>query len=841
MITSPAFVGNDQQDEIASLVRQLHETQKRLREMTGGEIDAVLLPDGQSYLLHEAQAQLQSSEATQRHLAETQVAILNALPANIALVDSHGTILSTNESWRRFATANALHGPEFAVGENYLDVCERATGNCSEEARATAAGIRRVLNKEVADFTMEYPCHSPTEKRWFLLRVSPMHEDKSGGAVVMHINITEQKLAAQEFEELSRRTDLRERLLSTALASMRDFAQIYDRSGRILFANQPLLDLWGLTLDQVVGRNFIELGYPVDLAQKLNMQLQKVFETGQEVTDETPYKSPTGVEGYYEYIFSPALSADGTVDFVIGSTRDVTLRKQEEAEVRFNEQRYRSLVQATTAIVWDTPASGEFTVEQPGWTSFTGQTFEELRGTGWLNAIHPEDRAETARVWSEAVTNRSRYTVEHRIQTPDKTYRNMFVRAVPILGEDGTIRQWIGIHTDITERKQLENQFLRAQRMESIGTLAGGIAHDLNNILAPILMAIDLLKLTATDPQAKDLLQTIGVSAKRGADIVRQVLSFARGVEGDRIEVQPQHLIADLENIIKDTFPKNIRLQFSLPEKPWMILGDPTQIHQILLNLCVNARDAMPHGGTLTVNLENCVLDEHYVAMNLQAKAGNYVQIGVTDTGMGMPPDILNKIFEPFFTTKGPNEGTGLGLSTVMAIVKSHGGNVNVYSEQGKGTTFRIYLPAAETSPGSAKTQTQDLTMPLGNGETILVIDDEASILDITTQTLTAFGYRVLCATDGAEAIALYAENKKNIALVLTDMAMPIMDGAAVIRALLRINPAVTIIAASGLKVTGDVTQIPAGGIKHFLMKPYTSGTLLKSIRSVLADSIKSD
>ena len=315
---------------------------------------------------------------------------------------------------------------------------------------------------------------------------------------------------------------------------------------------------------------------------------------------------------------------------------------------------------------------------------------------------------------------------------------------------------------------------------------------------------------------------------------MRQVLSFARGLEGERIEVQPKHLLKDLENIIKDTFPKDIRLQFSIPNDTWTILGDPTQVHQILLNLCVNARDAMPNGGSLTIGVENCVLDEQYAAMNIQAKAGRYVMISVTDSGTGIPPDILDKIFEPFFTTKELNKGTGLGLSTVMAIVKSHGGFVNVYSEPGKGTTFKVYLPAMEISSEARKEQSEQASLPRGNGETILVVDDEASILTITSQTLQAFGYRVLTATDGADAVAIYAQHKNEIAVVLTDMMMPVMDGPATIHALMRINPAVKIIAASGLNANGGVAKASGAGVKHFLTKPYTAGTLLKTMRAIL-------
>jgi len=406
-----------------------------------------------------------------------------------------------------------------------------------------------------------------------------------------------------------------------------------------------------------------------------------------------------------------------------------------------------------------------------------------------------------------------------------------------IRDNDGQPKSVLAINTDITERKKIEAQFMRAQRMESIGTLAGGIAHDLNNILAPIMMSIDILKTTSDDPQATKILETIEVSAKRGADIVRQVLSFARGLEGQRIEVQPKHLLKDLENIIKDTFPKDIRLQFSIPNETWTILGDPTQVHQILLNLCVNARDAMPNGGNLTVAVENCVIDEQYAAMNLQAKPGRYVNISVTDSGTGIPPAILDKIFEPFFTTKELNKGTGLGLSTVMAIVKSHEGFVNVYSEPGKGTTFKVYLPATETSSEAQKEQLEAASLPRGNGEMILVVDDEASILTITGQTLQAFGYQVLTATDGAHAVAIYAEHKNKIVVVLTDMMMPVMDGPAMIHALMRMNPAVKIIAASGLNANGSAAKVSGAGVKFFLMKPYTAGTLLKTIRTILDEA----
>jgi CheY-like chemotaxis protein len=376
---------------------------------------------------------------------------------------------------------------------------------------------------------------------------------------------------------------------------------------------------------------------------------------------------------------------------------------------------------------------------------------------------------------------------------------------------------------------------MRAQRIESIGTLAGGIAHDLNNILTPILTSIELLKLTETDPKARHVLKTIEDSSKRGADIVRQVLSFARGISGKRVEIHPTRLLKDIETLIRDTFPKNIQLHLSLPKACWPVLGDPTQLHQILLNLSVNARDAMPEGGSLTITAENTVLDELRVAMHPQAKPGRYVT--VRDTGIGIPAAMLDNIFEPFFTTKEVGKGTGLGLSTVVAIAKSHEGFVDVESEPGYGATFTVFLPAKEAPEEKHDDPATLAGFPRGNGETILVVDDEPSILSVTCDTLELFGYRTLSAHDGAEAVAVYRQQPGEISAVLTDMTMPIMDGAAEIRALLQINPELKIIASSGYMTNESSNKNSLAKSKYFLPKPYTAETLLRTVRTILDET----
>ncbi len=397
----------------------------------------------------------------------------------------------------------------------------------------------------------------------------------------------------------------------------------------------------------------------------------------------------------------------------------------------------------------------------------------------------------------------------------------------------------LAIYTDITERKRLESQFLRVQRMESIGTLAGGVAHDLNNMLAPITMSIHMLQEKVNDEEGRALLDTLQASAQRGAELVNQVLSFARGVEGQRVPINPAHLIREIQKIVRETFPKSIEFRFDPGREVWMVTGDPTQLHQVFMNLCVNARDAMPDGGRLTVTVENLTLDEVYVGMNPGSKQGAYVLIKVADTGTGIPSGIKDKIFEPFFTTKEIGKGTGLGLSTTQAIVKSHDGFINVYSEPGKGSIFKIYLPAQTTAKATEKIAVEKTQLPRGHGELVLVVDDEDGIRTAARKTLERFGYRVLLANNGAEAVSLYARHGDEIAVVLTDMAMPVMDGPSTIIALKVMNPKVKVIASSGHASSGGVAKAVDAGVEYFIPKPYTAEQMLKILAQVLHERPK--
>jgi PAS domain S-box-containing protein len=407
--------------------------------------------------------------------------------------------------------------------------------------------------------------------------------------------------------------------------------------------------------------------------------------------------------------------------------------------------------------------------------------------------------------------------------------------SAPVCGSDGTYYGRVWTFHDLTERRKLEAQFLRAQRMESIGTLASGVAHDLNNILTPIMMSVAVLRLGLSAEKRDSLCDTIEMSAARGAQIVKQVLTFGRGLEGERHPLQVDMLITEMEQMIRSTFPKELVLECIKGPHLRLVLGDATQIHQVLLNLCVNARDAMPDGGTLRLSATNLEIDASYASMLSDSEAipGNYVLLEVSDTGGGIPPEILERIFDPFFTTKGVGKGTGLGLSTVHGIVKSHGGFLKVVTGLGKGSTFQIYLPAAPVQ-GAAVDSAVSAPPPTGHGECVLVVDDELAIVNAARAVLEANGYRVLLANNATEALVLYTEHPQEVSLVLTDIMMPGMNGVLFLRTLRKINPDVPVIASTGLCNQAQLDTLKSLGVETVLHKPYNSNTLLRTIDGVL-------
>ena len=405
------------------------------------------------------------------------------------------------------------------------------------------------------------------------------------------------------------------------------------------------------------------------------------------------------------------------------------------------------------------------------------------------------------------------------------------VRVTLIRDERGHKKSLLIINTDITEKKNYETQLLRAQRMESLGTLAGGIAHDLNNALAPIIIGAQLLKEDKGNVERDKILDMICASANRGADMVRQILSFARGAKPQTQQIPVRQLINEMVKIVRNTFPKSISISVRTGGRLWDVSGDATELHQIILNLCVNARDAMPQGGTLTLHAENQTLNTGAKNLPPDMPSGNYVMLAVTDTGTGIPPEVLPRIFEPFFSTKTSDQGTGLGLSTVANIIKHHNGFIQVQSEISHGTEFQIYLPATPTAEPASPPQA---ALPVGHGELILVMDDEAAVRQMTQTTLENFGYQVVTAICGLTGITTFVEHRQEIKLLVSDTDMPIMGGLAAINVIQKIAPEIPIIIASGSK--HDPDSYKRINTKHLtaLDKPYTVEQLLRTVAKAL-------
>lgn len=526
----------------------------------------------------------------------------------------------------------------------------------------------------------------------------------------------------------------------------------------------------------------------------------------------------------------PRVGGAGAVVGLYGTLQDITERKRVELQSLW----LASIVESSEDAIISTTLDGIVTSWNRGAETMFGYAAEEVIGTPIARLLPATRREDEAEIFATVRRGESRSSFETSRVRKDGRVIEVSVTVSPIRDGRGAVVGASTMERDVSDQKTLERQFLRAQRMESIGTLAGGIAHDLNNVLSPIMLSLEMFRMTATDASSRELLDTIQLSAQHGADLVRQVLTFARGVDGERREVRVTHLVRDVERTARDTFPKNIDVRTMVPPDLWRVVGDATQLQQVLLNLCVNARDAMPYGGTLTIAAENVTLDAHAAALKIDAIPGPYVLVRVEDTGGGMTPDELERIFDPFFTTKALGSGTGLGLSTSLAIVKSHGGFVRVCSEPGSGSTFSVYLPAGTHVVSDVVDTAVDL--PRGHGELVMVVDDEPSVRLITQKTLEAFGYQVVVATDGADALAIYARRGDEIAVVLTDMMMPIMDGSAIIRVLRKLNPAVRIIASSGLM--HNERGAGAGlGITHFLPKPYRADALLAAISACLQDT----
>jgi PAS domain S-box-containing protein len=779
-----------------ALIRKLEEKKGEL-EQANRQLERDLAERKQ------AEAALRESERRYQTLAEVS-------PVGIFRTDAQGQTTYVNPRWCQISGLSAAD----AFGDGWLRAVHPEDREKLGQGWHVAADAHRL---SVAEYRF---VHSDGTLTWVMGQAVP--EKDRAGRIVGYVGTVTDITALKQAQDALRLAHERVRgFIDSNIVGV----AIANAAGGILEGNDYYLRLIGYNREELEhGKIDWRAVTPPEWLPADDRAIRELRERG----TCTPYeKEYVRRDGTRVPVYLAVAVLPGPGELLAAFVLDLTKQRQTEAH---NREQAALLDNANDAIYvrtldrtilyWNKGAERTY-----GWTSA-----EVLnRKTTEMISLDPA----AAEAVAAALLKQGSWSGERWQTTKGGRKVEVFSRLMLVRDKQGQPQSVFAINTDITEKKQLEAQFLRAQRLESIGALASGIAHDLNNVLAPIIIGAPLVRDMTKDETSRDLLTTMESSALRGAAIVRQVLTFARGVEGERVLLQPRHVLREMEKLAAETFPKGIRIDSHVAADLWPVLGDSTQLHQALLNLCVNARDAMPGGGVLTLEAANVVLTKETAGKIRGAKPGSYACLRVTDTGTGIPPETEAKMFEPFFTTKGVGKGTGLGLSTVLGIVRSHGGFLRVANKVGRGTTFELYLPAT-TAERVAVEDKSAPSWPRARGECILVVDDEASIREVARQALMEFGFQVMATGRGTEALRIFREHRGDIQLVLTDMMMPEMDGSALIAALRVLDPAIKIVGITGMSDPAGMNAMKTLELSGMLAKPFTIDELLAVIREVL-------
>ncbi len=739
-------------------------------------------------------------------------AIFDLLPDYIYLKDAQSRFIMCNN---RRSDNDAIQDTRELIGKTDADFFppELAAQFRADELKVLAG--TPLIDKEET-------LTRPNGRQQIILTCKLPFRDTSGkivGLLGYGRDITERKRAERQLTEA---LDFNQKIISDAQAGI----IVYKASGQCVLANEFAARTVNGSISRMLEQNFRQL--ESWHASGMLKVADEALATRKPQHSEFHFVSTFDKEVWLVCHFTPFVLGDEPHLLMLFT--DITERKQAEEHIR--EQ--AALLDKAQDAIFVLDADNRITYWNKSAERIYGWTVAEAVGQSAVELLHKGVVTPQLANTMKIVSERGEWVGEMQEYTKNGKIVVVQGRCNLIHDQQGRPKSRLIINTDITEKKNFETQFLRSQRMEGIGSLAGGIAHDLNNILTPLLVAVQVLKEKVSDEDGRKLLQALETNVQRGAGLVKQVLAFGRGVSGERIAVNPKHIAREIKQIIHETFPKSLEFEFRAAPDLWTITGDPTQLHQVLLNLCVNARDAMPKGGKLSISMDNLRFDETYAGMNPEAQAGPYICIKVSDNGTGIPKDIQDKIFDPFFTTKEPGKGTGLGLSTTLTIVKSHNGFIHLHSAPDKGSTFAIYLPANATPVAAESASKEESRLPRGHNELVLIVDDEEPIRRIAQKTLERFGYRVLLAADGAEALSIYAPRQQEIDAVITDMVMPIMDGPATIIALKAINAAVKIVTSSGMASDGGMAKARNAGVRHFIPKPYTAETMLNTLDEIL-------
>lgn len=644
-------------------------------------------------------------------------------------------------------------------------------------------------------------------------------------------------------EELRREIAQRERAESRLAESEKKYREMVETAGDIIYqtdrrglftlVNPVGLKITGYAAEELIGKSYLDLIRP-DHRTTVERFYGRQFVKGLPITyHELPLVTKQGETIWLGQNVQLLTEDEAAVGFQ-AIARDITDRKRAEAALVESEMRYKDLFDHATDGIYTHDLQGNYTSGNDAAIRMLGYSREELLKMSFKDIVDPEYLSMVEENLRKKIQNGMDTTGPYEVLVRSKDGTPLWLEVTSrVITKDGKPVAVHGTARDVTERKRLEERLLQAAKMEAIGTLAGGLAHDFNNLLQIVLGYSDLIAIDK-GKQEKDYQRAklIHDAAMRGRDLVNRILTFSRRVETKPRPIDLNHELNQVDNLLRRTIPKMIAIELRLADNLHAIGADPTQIEQILLNLAVNAAHAMPEGGRLVFETKNVTLDEEYCRTHLETKPGEYVLLTVSDTGQGMEKEILDRIFEPFFTTKDRGEGTGLGLSMVFGIVKSHEGHVTCHSKPGAGTVFKLYFPAVDMEI----TWDPEITMqmPSFGTETILLVDDEVAIRDLGKEVLTAVGYRVITAGTGREALDIYTKAQDEISLVILDLIMPEMGGKQCLEELLKINPTLKILIASGLSPGISTEESLASGARGFVSKPYNMKQLLRAVRHAL-------
>ncbi len=757
-------------------------------------------------------------EMVQASRRQFQAVFEQAAVGMVIAEGSHGKFVSVN---RRFCAMTGYTAEELRALTSH-DITH------PDDVAADDEHLARISRGEIPEFSREKR-YRKKDGTYFWARAFVAPLDPSERHPTLRIGVIQDISERKAIEEKLQRE---RQLFKAVVEKSSEGIVLVERDGRIVYGSPATTRVLGRTAEEFMGQSAFRYVHPEDV-DSVRQAFAALLQTplGEGMLREFRVQHEDGTWRHLE-VTGTNLLDDPSVRAVVLNFRDITERKAAAAALQANEARYRLLFENNPFPMWvyDAETLRIFAVNESAVNHY-GYTREEFCVLTSAQ-LHPPEEAADLLKFLHAGRQAGKRSGTWRHRKKDGTILHVEVYSSPMKFEGRDAR--LVLINDITEKKLLEAKFLHAQRLESLGLLAAGVAHDLNNVLAPIVFAAPLLRSSLTSERDLKILATLERSAERGSGLVKQILGFARSTTSEPASVQVKHLARDIADMIEATFPKAIQFEHHIPSDLWPVLGNPTQLHQVLLNLCVNARDAMPSGGTLRLSVRNCELDAAQAQALPGAQPGRWLLLEVADTGTGIAPEVLAHIWDPFFTTKPAGKGTGLGLSTVRGIVTQHHGFIAVESRPGHGAKFQVYLPAlveraAGETPGAAE-------LPPGHGELLLVVDDDVAIRDTVTAMLAKQGYRVLAAGDGIEAVEHFTRHAGEIALVLTDVDMPHLGGDALARILIGMQPSVRLLVMSGLASIEHRGEIAtARKLAHsFLQKPFTAESLLAAVHDAL-------